>query len=62
MIYNNASDPDFGDKADATQGDVWVKDMGLVCENGEYVSGFNHYGLYFSGEEIIDANWGVDGP
>jgi len=56
-IYNKKSDPVYGNINDIQRGDVWVKDMGLVCDDGAYELGFNHYGLYFDNTQIIDSNW-----
>jgi hypothetical protein len=56
-IFNDMSVQLFGDISDAMRGDVWVKDMGLTCLDGNRQSGFNHYGLYFDSGSILDANW-----
>jgi len=48
MVYNNASDPDFGVIGDSQTGDIFVK----RCSN------FNHYGLYLNNNrDVSDANW-----
>ena len=56
-IYNNTSNPTYGSEDNTQMGDVWVKDMGLTCSNGAYVSGYNHYGLCFYDTRILDSNW-----
>lgn len=61
-IFNNMSNPHYGDLNSALKGDVWVKDEGLVCNGLTRVGdSYNHYGIYLDDNIIIDANWGMDG-
>jgi len=57
LEYNSASNPKFGSLSNVARGDVWVKDISLVCnKKGYYVSGANHYGLVFDTQNITDPN------
>jgi hypothetical protein len=61
-IFNSMSNPIHGNVDDAQEGDVWVKDINLTCDSeNNYLSGYNHYGLYFDDSSIIDANWSGNG-
>jgi hypothetical protein len=51
IIFNNATNPDFGNIADAQTGDIFIRKL----------SGFNHYGLYLNDRYVIDENWRSDG-
>ncbi len=69
LLYNQNSTPTYYNHDIASDinsvvfqvGDAWVKAISLTCSGGTYISGFNHYGLFISDSEIIDANWSSDG-